>query len=281
VCALLWSCVYAQTPAPEAKPEPKTEAKAPAKPEPKAENDNVRWDSIPSIEIIGWLPRSNPKLREGKQGTGFGDLNFSSKTIPVPGALVSIPVSKSDVLRFAYFQTKGSLTGPVTVNTNLYGGTFVAGDSLTSKYTTQAAKISFESLFYPFPTEGAKLRFKSLWEVQYANVKSTFDSTGKDTSGNATTNSSKGSDYMVLPSLGMAMTYAASSRVHLDIRGSGFWLPHRANLGDAEATSSFRMGPFDLVIGGRFYHFRTSPKKVQYVSATMPGAFVGLRWYFR
>jgi hypothetical protein len=63
------------------------------------------------------------------------------------------------------------------------------------------------------------------------------------------------------------------------MKGSGFAFPHRAALWDTEGFLAYRSGSFELDIGAKAFHFKTSPARPEYVFATIPGAYVGIRWY--
>ena len=67
----------------------------------------------------------------------------------------------------------------------------------------------------------------------------------------------------------------------LPVRGapSGFIFPHRSTIWDAEATLDYRFGKFEVQGGLKTFHFKTSPEQNEFVQATFPGIFVGLRWY--
>jgi hypothetical protein len=60
---------------------------------------------------------------------------------------------------------------------------------------------------------------------------------------------------------------------------SGFWLPHRFNLVDSDASFGYRMGKFELRAGAKAFLFRTSPKADYFYKGNMGGVFVGFRWY--
>jgi hypothetical protein len=57
-------------------------------------------------------------------------------------------------------------------------------------------------------------------------------------------------------------------------------IPHHSDLVDAEATVSYRRGAWEIRGGGKALHFKSSPNGDEYVSATVAGAFVGVRWHW-
>ena len=48
---------------------------------------------------------------------------------------------------------------------------------------------------------------------------------------------------------------------------------------DAEASAVYRMGRYELSVGAKVFHFKTSPQNSQYFIATYPGVFVAFRYY--
>jgi len=48
---------------------------------------------------------------------------------------------------------------------------------------------------------------------------------------------------------------------------------------DANAgTLSYQIGPVQVLLGGKVFGFKTSPKSEEYAKGTMARALVGLRW---
>jgi hypothetical protein len=42
---------------------------------------------------------------------------------------------------------------------------------------------------------------------------------------------------------------------------------------------AYRVGKVELRLGGKAFHFRTSPKSDYYLRGTLAGAFVGVRFF--
>ena len=61
--------------------------------------------------------------------------------------------------------------------------------------------------------------------------------------------------------------------------GSGFAIPHRAVIGDAEGSISYRMRGVELIVADKYYHFKTSTQNAEYFSATLMGPYAALRLY--
>jgi hypothetical protein len=114
-----------------------------------------------------------------------------------------------------------------------------------------------------------------LWEVQFVKIKSTIDAP-LVTSGQT----SNGSRQILLPTFGLAAEYAIAPHVLFRVAGSGFGLYHKSDIWDGEATLSWRRGAWEVVGGGKAFHFKSSPNNTEYMSATITGAFAELRWHW-
>ena len=77
----------------------------------------------------------------------------------------------------------------------------------------------------------------------------------------------------------MGIELMATKHFRFELKGSGFGIPHRAALWDADGFFAYKTGQFEIDFGGKAFHFKTSPKRPEYLRATMPGAYVGIRWY--
>jgi len=87
-----------------------------------------------------------------------------------------------------------------------------------------------------------------------------------------------GSRMIVLPAFGAALQYAASSNPHFEARASGFGIPHHAETADAEGSLAYRVNHVEVVLGGKLYDWKTSPRNAEHFHALLSGAFLGLRW---
>ena len=92
--------------------------------------------------------------------------------------------------------------------------------------------------------------------------------------------SANASKQIIYPAFGLAAEYALSPHVLFRADASGFALPHKSVLWDAEATIAYRRGAWEIRGGGKAFHFKTSPNSTEYVSATLAGAFIGLRYHW-
>jgi hypothetical protein len=241
----------------------------PAQPPPAAQaRDEVNSGGGFSIEPFYWLTSANPDLRSG---SGF--------TANVPGAL-NYP-GKGSTLRISGFEVRGAGTSTTAQELNLFTTDLAQGDLLATSYSIKSAKVSWDYLTYPFQIGRSDFRLKTLWEVQYTTIKSKIASPN-DVNASATTPvTAMGSRQVVFPTLGLGLENTVSRHFRWEAKGSGFALPHRADIWDAEATLAFRVGQFEILGGEKAYHFKTSPKNAQYVAATLSGAYAGLRWYWK
>jgi hypothetical protein len=77
----------------------------------------------------------------------------------------------------------------------------------------------------------------------------------------------------------LGVEYFISRNFRFETKGSGFYFPGRGNTWDADAAFAYRKGQWEINFGGRAFHFKTSPKNEEFYKGTLPGAFVGMRWY--
>ena len=278
-----------QTPPPptappaERTPTPPSTAQTPGKPSTDAA-DYATGDGAFSIQLFYWQTPQTADLRGGtmKSTLTSGDFDFPGKGKFTPGAIISIPLLKENTIRVSYF--RATLRGDTTAATdlNLFGTGFTKGDFISSRYTLQNARISLDYLSYPFPLRGSKFRFKTLWEVQYVTIDGRVsapllvDSTGAS---DPTVVSGKKS--IILPTFGVAVERSFGRHFRLEANASGFTLPHRSTLWNADAAAAIRAGRIEVLLGGKAFHFRTTPKADNYYLGTLSGAYVGVRYYWQ
>lgn len=230
-----------------------------------------------SIGIWGWLPTGNPIYDKGKlaASTEASHLRFAGKPKLGRGVILSLPAGGHNAIRISYFDTKASGNVNAPTDLNLWSTGFTAGDYLSTNYRLRGGKFSYEFLTWPYPIGSRRFRLKTLWQVQYAKIESTFNAPLSTTETSVAT----GSKTVILPTLGLGITEYFSRNVHFDANASGFTLPHRAALGDVDASLSFRFSKLELQAGGKMYYFKTSPKGDFYMKGMLTGAFVGLKFY--
>jgi hypothetical protein len=285
VSTVLTAASYAQQPAQTQPPTGSTPpASTPAGAASSAPQDKASADAIASenpdplwtFGLFYWKPSfGNPSLRGGAGASDFETLGPLGKPKYAPEAELAIRVTNEDVIRLTVFETNGRSTSVAPASLDLFGTSIASGNFITDQYRVESAKASFEDLLYPFG-RSAKLRFKTLWELQAAKIALNTDAPFDTSSG--TFPSVSGSRLVVLPAFGGAVQYAASSRLHFEARVSGFGIPHHAETADAEGSLAYRISHAEIVLGGKLYDWKTSPKNAEYFHAMLSGAFMGLRW---
>lgn len=276
--ALLVAQQQPPAPVPPATPVPATAPAPQPAPAPETPNPDQAW----SIEVFYWLTHANPYQRGGAGASDYETVGSIGPSQSSPGIETSLPLTQNDVLQLSFFQMKGRGASIASQQEDVYGTTLPVG-FLANQYRVRSGKASFEDFLYPYPKHNAKLRFKTLWEAQYLQISSRTDAPlDVSTSGGYTSYpSTTGSHQVFLPTFGVAMLYAASSHLSLEVRGSAFGIPHHSDLVDSEATAAYQIGPVQMVVGGRIYEFKTSPQAEEYYKSTIFGALVGLRYTIR
>jgi hypothetical protein len=238
-----------------------------------------------SIEPIYWLNRSQIGLFGGATATSYGNYGFAGNAKYSPGGELSIPAGRSNSLRFSYFRSQGNGNATLGQDATLFSEAYNTGDYLNASYTMQSAKVSWDYLSYSWHKKRGALRLKTLWEVQLVNAD--FNSiapfkpvTTDSSTGNTDDNIAHGSKNLVLPTLGLELEQAMGHYFRWEVKGSGFGLPHRSDIWDAEGTLVCRLGQFELLAGEKGYHFKMSPKAEEYFANTMSGVYVAIRYYW-
>jgi hypothetical protein len=248
-------------------------------------SSTVNTGNALSIEPIYWFVKGIPVLRGGAGDTNTdpGNLDYTGKLNRSPGARISIPVSKNATIRVSYFKAN-SFTGVTTapVNLNLFNQAVAGGDILTTIADMESFKLSYDYLTYFWKGRSSELRLKTLYEVQRISVNNEVDDFQVDTTGALINiNPIIASQSVFLPTFGLGLEHTLSRHFRWELRGSGFGLPHRGDIVDAEGQVAFRYSHFELLGGGRWLHFKTTPKAAQYNVETMYGPYVSLRYYWK
>ena len=269
-------------PAPGTPPTTKPQVQVPAQPQgqpskaPPVERDTA-GDYI-SIMPFYWFNNTNPTLRKshGATVTQDGAYDFSGDKKYALGAIVTIPTTHENSLQFSYFRKLNQGNAVMPADEVYFGQGYAKGDIVAAHYTIQSFKLSWNYLTYPFPSAGAKFRLKTLWEIQYVGVRSAFDAP-------ADTNASpvEGRKSVILPSLGLGIEYHLGKHAIFEAKGSGFGIPKHAGIWDTEANLMFRASRLELVIGGKAFHFKTSPHGDNYFADTLYGPYAGIRYIFK
>lgn len=252
-------------------PPPSAQRPVPDYPDPRTLTLGVfYWATGPGIE---------PGLYKGSQALDYETLKNLGKPHRSPGLEASLPITRTGEIHFEYFRTKGDGNQNAPTATNVFGNApYVQGDYLATQFQIQSAKLYLDDLLFPHRFPVSKFRVKSLWEVEWVSIKATTDAPYIDATGVSA--STSGARQIILPVFGLAAEYAISPHVLLRATLSGFGIPHKADLADAEATIGYRHGMWEIRAGGRALHFKSSPNNTEYFSGTLAGAFVDLRWHW-
>lgn len=239
-----------------------------------------------SVQLIGWMVDAKPILQGGASTvtTTSTELGLAHENRPIPGVEISIPAGSGNSVRITYFRLLGQNDTYAPVPLTISGNPYSAGLLLNDAYTFQMLKGSWDFLTYTVDPGGRNLRIKTLWEVQYLRVNSVIDAPQIDAqnllTGNTTTATTGVEKNFVLPTLGVGLEQAPSRLFRWEAKVSGFGIPHHAAILDAEANAVLRAGKFDILIGGKYYYFKTSPQSDEYFRCPLYGPSIALRWYY-
>jgi len=240
-----------------------------------------------SIQLIGWMVDARPRLAAGASSidTTFDntiDLPHESK--PIPGVEISVPAGSGNSLRFTYFRLlgQGNTYAPATDTISSVG--FNAGDFLNSAYTMQMIKGDWDFLTYTISPNRENVRLKTLWGVQYIKVNSVIDAPGLNYQalavGNAPQYTALTEKNFVYPSLGIGLEQQRSRFFRWEASVSGFGIPHHPALLDGEVNLVLQEHKFDVLLGAKYFYFKTSPQSDEYFRGPLWGPSIALRWYY-
>jgi hypothetical protein len=237
-----------------------------------------------SIQPNYWLNRAQPKVHGGAIAAALGDFNYAGDANASIGGEIGIPTGHSNTLRLSYFRVQGLTDATLAKDTTLYSEPYSAGDFLNASYKIQAAKLSWDYLSYTWHKSPGPIRLKTLYEVQLvnagANAIAPFKAVTTDSSGNTNDNTAHGTSNLILPTFGFEGEQIIGKHFRWEAKGSGFGMPHRGDIWDAQALAAVRVNQFELICGEKGFHFKTSPKSAMYMADTLSGVFVGIRYYW-
>ena len=258
-----------------------TPAQEPSKAAATATQSNIPDYPDPRTLTIGinyWFtgPGGNTGLLNGRLATDNTQLIDLGRARQTPGVELSMPVTRTGVVRFEGFQVHGTGNQNAPADATYWATTpATKGDYLATGYRIRGYKIYLDDLFYPHKFPVSKFRVKSLIGMQILQINNRIDEPFA-----STLTFALGSKMLFLPSLGMAAEYAVAKHVLFRLEGSGFGLYHKSDMWDAAATVAVRRGHVEFVGGAKALHFKTSPAKTEYMTGTLAGGFVGARWHF-
>ena len=244
------------------------------------------------IGVTGWFPFQQPIFNRGTTASFSGSsyIQMQGKPKVAEGLEFGFAAGLHNSVRLVYtdFRAAGDFTTPAAVVA--WSQTYAAGTYVSTNYHVQSVKLSYEYLTWPYPVGSRKFRLKTLWQAQFTQVASAFDSpllyydsNGNpitDTSGNLVNLAGARSRHILSPMFGLGVYYYPSRHFRFEANASGFGWPHRYSIGDADASVNFRiLGHLELRVGGRVFEFKTSTNADYFIKGTFASAFFGLRWY--
>jgi hypothetical protein len=242
--------------------------------------------------LSGWFPTQKPIFDRGNLATftGVSHMQMQGKPKFAEGVELGFAAGLHNSVRLVYtdFRAAGDFTTPNDVVA--WAELYTAGTYISTNYHVQNIKLSYEYLTWPYPVGSRKFRLKTLWQVQFTQVNSVFDSpllyfdsSGNpitDSSGNLVNLSAGRSRRIISPMFGLGAYYYPSRHFRFEANGSGFGFPHRYTIADVDASLNYRIiGHLELRVGGRAFEFKTSTHAEYFLKGTFAAAFFGLRWY--
>lgn len=245
-----------------------------------------------SLGVGGWSLTSRVSILKGRgAGTEYpGDLGLNSAQKYGENVDFAIAAGPHNIVRVTADRDRASGSTYAPTALVLWNRQYNAGDYITTGYRLRHVKVSFEYLTWPYPVKTSRFRLRSLWQIQYVDLQttlnaplnSTVDANGNplvDASGNLIGYDASGSKWFMLPSIGLGMQEYLSRGISLEVNGSGFLVPHHANLWDTDAAANIRIGHYEVRLGAKAFHFQTSFNADFVMRGTLFGPFIGLRWH--
>ena len=298
--------------APQTAPTPIPQPTAPATPEP--QDLAPAAPTGPQISAAPELPKYPDVRMPGESGWSFGAFVWAPKEHPIfnrgraaffpqsslltmqgtpkfaDGAEVGIALGLHNQLRLSWFTARaaGDFTAPNDMT--MWNQTYLAGTLVSTNYTVQDFKLSFDYLSWPYPVESRRFRLLSEWQLQYVSVRSVFDapqlplvdSSGNpllDAGGNPISYAGQGTRWFLTPAFGLGAREYFTKDLRLEINASGFSVPRHWTLWDTDAKLSYRVGHVEVLAGIKAFHYKTSTQAEFFLKNTMISPVVSLRWY--
>ena len=244
------------------------------------------------IGFSGSEPTGNPIFDKGRASgiTNSSLITFQGRPKLGEGAEIGFAMGLHNALVVSAFNTRAAGDFTSTSALTLWGQNYDQGVLIATDYHIQDVKFSFEYLTWPYPVGSRHFRLKTLWQVQYVNLTTGFDApllptTGPSggpligSNGSPVTYKAAGSRWIISPTLGLGVREYFSKFIRLELNGSGFAVPRRWTLWDADGSINLRFGHFELGGGVRAFHVKTSTNAPFYLRGTLLVPQVSLRWY--
>jgi hypothetical protein len=239
-----------------------------------------------------WAPKEHPIFNRGRASTFPQASLVTMQGTPKfsDGAEFGIALGLHNALRFSWFSARAAGDFTNSEDLTLWNQTYLAGTLISTNYTVQDFKISFDYLSWPYPVESRRFRLLTLWQLQYVSVRSVFDapqlplvdSSGNplvDATGNPISYAGQGTHWFISPTFGLGAHEYITKNLRVEVNGSGFAVPHHWSIWDTDATINYRIGHIELRAGLKGFHYKTSTGADFYLRNTMISPMVSVRWY--
>jgi hypothetical protein len=249
-----------------------------------SEENTGRGFSIEPFYMMGnYQPSLHTGLKFSSTTTNSGDLDYSKLNPRVYGALVSIPASKTSMIRISYFQGKAPdfvvATQPITL---FKVADAQPGDGIAADHSFSAIKVSLDYLTYYWNVGKSELRLKTYWEVQRVGITNNVTVFPLLSDGTIGTPLPAGQDFnIILPTIGAGFEHTLGRHFRWEAKGTGMYFgSSRPYIGEADASVNFRYGRWEFSGGGKYFSFKTSSNADQYIKGSVFGPIVGIRYYW-
>ena len=273
-------------------PQPRTGLQQAPPPIPKVPDVRQPGETGYFVGILGWFPTQAPLMDKGKEAAfdTASRVKLQGKPKYARGAEVGFAVGLHNALRFSYFDTRASGDFTAPTDLRLWEQSYAKDTLLSTDYRLQNGKISFDYLTWPYPVESRRFRLKTLWQLHYTSIRTGFDAPQipltdndgfplVDSAGNPITYATQGQRWFIGPELGIGVAYFGGRHFRVEANASGFAIPNRNSIWDADGSANIRYGRFELRFGAKGFHFKTSTKAEYYMKGTFYSGFAGIRWY--
>ena len=276
-----------QTPAPSTGP---TVTVAPELP--KYPDVRMPGESGWSLGVQFSEPREHPTFDSGRAYVFTQSALVSMQGTPkfADGVDLKVAIGQHNALRISWFESRAAGDFTAAQDLTLFSQTYLAGTLVSTNYTLQNLKVSFEYLSWPFPVESRRFRLLSLWNIQYTSMRAVFDApqlplvdaSGNpliDSNGNPVSYATEGTRWFISPTFGIGAHEYITKDFRIEVNASGFAIPHHWTTWDSDATINYRIGHFEVAGGLKAFHFKTSTNSDFYMKNTLISPMVALKWY--
>jgi hypothetical protein len=245
-----------------------------------------------SLGVVFWTPKEHPIFDRGGASTFPQSSLVTMQGTPKfsDGVDLGIALGQHNALRLSWFTARAAGNFTNATDLTLWNQTYSAGTLLSTNYTVQDFKISFDYLTWPYPVESRRFRLLTLWQLQYTSVRAAFDapalplvdSSGNplvDASGNMLSYAGQGTRWFISPTIGLGAHYYVSKNFRVEVNGDGFSIPHHWTIWDLDGSLNYRIGHIEVRAGAKAFHFKTSTGAEFFLHNTMLSPMVAVRWY--